>query len=620
MCGIYGSTIQYSDEVVKAKLNIIRFRGPDFSSFDRNDDIILGHNRLAILDLDARSNQPFTYLHLKVVFNGEIYNYLKIKTELQKRGYLFTTTSDTEVICAAYLEYGNQCIAQFNGMFSFVIYDSKLKKLFGARDRFGKKPFYYHYDRKNFEFASQPSQLSIGKDFTVNLGAVSEYLIWGYIPEPRSIYSQVQKLPAAHILSFDLTSKELKIEKYWDIDFSWKRKFTGTYPEAQRDLKQLLTDSVKIRMISDVPLGVFLSGGVDSSLIAAVASEHASHIKTFSIKFNEKGFDESTYSRQVADHIKSDHHIIECNYDEGIDLIRNFANFYDEPFADSSAIPSMLLAKYTKQHVTVALSGDGGDEGFVGYGRYKWMKNSSLLFNVPWWVRRALAFFLQLSPNYRHKLIAMGISIKDIETLYLKMIGGMENSWVLTPDLAVENDFSPILYNKSKPLVERLADFDIKTYLNEDINTKVDRASMAFSLESRAPLMDYRIIEFARSLPTEFKYGSGHNQKRILKDILYDYVPKHIFQRPKAGFAIPLEKWFRHDLKDYVLDNLSTNELQTIPCINVKRTEQIINEHMSGRWNRSTQIWKLLVLKQWMNRQKEMAISKNWNFSVGDKV
>ena len=603
MCGIYGSTIQYGDEIIKAKLNVIQFRGPDFSSFERNEDIILGHNRLAILDLDARSNQPFSYQHLKIVFNGEIYNYQDIKRVLQNKGYQFKTTSDTEVICASYLEYGNKCIEHFNGMFSFIIYDSQNKKLFGARDRFGKKPFYYYHKLKDFEFASQPSQLSIGQNFTTDQLAVSEYLIWGYVPEPKSIFSEVKKLPAAHCLSFDLNTGDLKIEKYWDLDYNWDRKFTGTYSDAQGELKELLTDSVRIRMISDVPLGVFLSGGVDSSLIAALSSQQTSHIKTFSIKFNEKGFDESAYAQQVANHIKSDHHTIECNYNEGIDLIKNFSTFYDEPFADSSAIPSMLLAKYTRQHVTVALSGDGGDEGFVGYSRYKWMKDSSLLFRLPQFTRKVLAFFVSLSPNYRHKLIAMGISIKDIETLYLRMNGGMENSWLLEPNLAVNSEFSSILFNKNKPLVERLADFDVKTYLNEDINTKVDRASMAFSLESRAPLMDYRVMEFARSLPSSFKYGSDHNQKRILKDLLYEYVPKEIFQRPKAGFAIPLEKWFRHELKEYVLDNLSMDELKTIPGINVNRTDEIIKEHMSGSWNRSTQIWKLLVLKQWMNRQ-----------------
>lgn len=603
MCGIYGSTIQYSDEIIKAKLDVIQFRGPDFSSFVREEAIILGHNRLAILDLDARSNQPFSYLHLRIVFNGEIYNYQDVKRDLLKKGYQFTTTSDTEVICASYLEYGNKCVDYFNGMFSFIIYDTKNRKLFGARDRFGKKPFYYYHNSKNFEFASQPSQLSIGQDFTTNESAVSEYLIWGYIPEPKSIFNEIQKLPAAHTLSFNLDTGILKIENYWDLDYSWKHKFTGTYNEASDQLKNLLTDSVKIRMISDVPLGVFLSGGVDSSLIAALASKQTNQIKTFSIKFNEKGFDESAYAQQVANHLQSDHHTIECNYSEGIDLIKNFCTFYDEPFADSSAIPSMLLAKYTKQHVTVALSGDGGDEGFVGYSRYKWMKNSSLLFHLPLFTRKALAFFLSLSPNYKHKLIAMGISIKDIETLYLRMNGGMENSWLIKPSLAVNSEFSEVLFNKKKPLVERLADFDVKTYLNEDINTKVDRASMAFSLESRAPLMDYRVIEFARSLPSNFKYGSNHNQKRILKDLLYELVPKEIFQRPKAGFAIPLEKWFRHELKEYVLDNLSMSELKTIPGINIKRTDEIIKEHMSGRWNRSTQIWKLLVLKQWMNRQ-----------------
>ena len=606
MCGIYGTTIPYSNGTIREKMARISFRGPDYTGVQRYDQVIFAHNRLAIIDLDARSNQPFSYMHLHIVFNGEIYNYKDIRKDLERKNYQFNTSSDTEVICAAYLEYGADCLTRFNGMFAFVIYDTHKNELFGARDRFGKKPFYYAHDHLSFEFASQPSQINIDRDLSVNERAISEYLIWGYVPEPQSIYAEVKQLPAANYFKYDLKSHKIKITEYWTLDYGWKNKFDGSYEEAKEALALILADAVKIRMNADVPLGVFLSGGIDSSLIAALATKEIDHVKTFSIKFNEKGFDESAYASQVAKHLGTDHYTIECNYNDGIDLIENFNRFYDEPFADSSAIPTMLLSKNTRKHVTVALSGDAGDEAFLGYHRYKWIKQVNGLFYAPHGIRKALAGLINQSPSYRHKLIAMGISMEDIEKLYVKMFGNMENSWVKQPDLAKYNPLMHILTNPAKPLLERISDFDIKTYLNGDINTKVDRASMAFSLESRSPLMDYRVMEFSRSLPTAFKYANG-NQKRILKDLLFDRVPAHMFDRPKAGFTMPFQHWFRNELKDYVMDNLSADNLKNIPGIHVKRTQEIINEHMTGKWNRYPQIWKLLVLSQWLIKNKSTA-------------
>jgi asparagine synthase (glutamine-hydrolysing) len=604
MCGIYGSTINFSDDVIRQKLAIVNFRGPDYSGYIHTPDVILGHNRLAIIDLDHRSDQPFSYLHLRIVFNGEIYNYKVLRTRLEKEGYSFRTSSDTEVICAAYLAYGESCLMQFNGMFSFVIYDEAKKILFGARDRLGKKPFYYCHKGQSFEFASQPSQLKLDRNFTLNQQAVNEYFIWGYIPEPSSIWQEVKQLPAGHSFTYNLSSGILNIKKYWDLDYNRDNKFTGNYEDAKFILNELINDSVGIRMNADVPLGVFLSGGIDSSLIAAIASRKASHIKTFSIQFNEKGFDESKYARLVAEKLGTEHHSIECNYQEGIELINNFSSYYDEPFADSSAIPTMLLSKHTRKHVTVALSGDGGDEAFIGYTRYKRIKMMNTLFMLPLSIRQLIGSMIRFSPNYILKLIAIGVSIKDIESLYIKMFGGLENSWILDPEKGMHDQFSHVFSTHNKSILEKVSDLDIKTYLNGDINTKVDRASMAFSLESRAPLMDYRIIEFSRSLSTNYKYSFG-NQKRILKDVLFQYLPSELFDRPKAGFTMPFREWFRTELKEYVLDSLSKSELQKIPGINVARTQEIIQEHMSGKWNRYPQIWKLLVLSQWLKKQNE---------------
>lgn len=607
MCGIYGTTLPYSDEMISRKMARIKFRGPDHTAIERYDEVLFAHNRLAIIDLDSRSNQPFSYFHLHIVFNGEIYNYQEIRKALEKRNYHFRTSSDTEVICAAYLEYGADCLSYFNGMFAFVIYDTINKELFGARDRFGKKPFYYMHSRRSFEFASQPAQINIGRDLSIDNSAIADYLVWNYIPEPKSIYKEVKKLPAAHYFKYDLYSGVLQISKYWDLDYNWENRFSGTYQDAKSQLRDLLNDAVKIRMYADVPLGIFLSGGIDSSLVSSIAAKQARHLKTFSIKFNEPGFDESVYAEKVAKHLGTEHHTIECNYNEGIGLIENLSKYYDEPFADSSAIPSMLLSKYTRNHVTVALSGDAGDEAFLGYHRYRWISKVQWIFKLPLSIRKNMAMLINKSVNYRFKLIAMGISMPEIEQLYVKLLGSMEDSWILDTDLASHSPYMHSLHHTSKPLLERVSDFDIKTYLNGDINTKVDRASMAFSLESRSPLMDYRVLEFSRTLPSHFKYRAN-NQKRILKDLLFEEVPASYFDRPKAGFTMPFKNWFRSELKDYVLDKLSKKELENIPGIDISRVLEMINEHLSGKWNRYPEIWKLLVLSQWINKQNEKPV------------
>lgn len=607
MCGIYGTTIKYPKNQIKEKLNRTSFRGPDqmgIAAYQFGDCYLtLGHNRLSIIDLDVRSNQPFTYQgHIHIVFNGEIYNFKYLKSQLTIKGYQFKTTSDTEVLCATYLEYGENCVNHLAGMFAFVIYDENQQILFGARDRLGKKPFYYYHNQKDFEFASQISSIQLhNQNLSISKKAISNYLAWSAIPEPLSIFNEVKKLHPGHSFNFNLQTGVFKDQRYWDLDMTSHPTFNGTYNDAKQQLRQLLTEAVSTRLFADVPVGVFLSGGVDSSLVAAIATKTSNaKIKTFSVKFNETGFDESIYSQKVANHLQTDHHIIECNYNEGIELIKDFSYYYDEPFADSSAIPSMLLAKYTKKHVTVALSGDGGDESFIGYQRYMWIKNASKIYAVPWMLRKFGAEFLKLLPYYRLKLIAKAASLPNTNQSYLAGMSGVDLSYLDTDiDYKAHEELKFLLESK-KNLMERVSDYDIKTYLNWHINTKVDRATMAFSLEPRAPLMDHRIVEFARSLPTEFKLKEK-NQKRILKDVLYDFVPKEIFDRPKAGFTMPFAEWFRKDLKDYVLTELNETNLKSIPCINQKNVSKMISQHMDGTWNRYPLIWSLLVLKQWLD-------------------
>jgi len=606
MCGIYGTTIPYDDFLIKQKLLRVNFRGPDFSAFQRFDQVVLGHNRLSIIDLDSRSNQPLTYQHLKIVFNGEIYNYKELKAELIRKGLAFHTNSDTEVICAAYLAYGQKCVSHFNGMFAFVIYDTERQTLFGARDRLGKKPFYYHLQDDGFEFASQPSQINLGNDFSIDQQAITSYLNWNYIPEHLCIYEGIKKLKAGHCFLYDLNSTVFKVDRYWDVDFFWDNKFKGNYEEAKEELTSILNDSVNIRLNADVPVGIFLSGGIDSSLIAGIAAEMSPNVKTFNISFNEKMFDESRYAAAVATHFKTDHHTIECDYQTGIDLIDNYNHYFDEPFADPSAIPLLLMAKYTKPFVTVVLSGDGGDESFLGYTRYQQINKVAALYNNPAIIRKSIAWLLSLSPNYRHKLIAMGLQQKNITALYVKMASSMDKNWLLNNNYADKKFNEFILNHKLKPLIEKISDYDIKTYLNDDINTKVDRATMAYALEARAPLMDYRVVEFANRLPTEFKFSPALGAKSILKDILFQKIPAQLFNRPKTGFTVPIKNWFKKELKDYVLDNLNDRTLNDIPGIHTSNTKKMIDTHMSGKVNYSSQIWSLLILKQWLVANKEM--------------
>lgn len=606
MCGIYGSTIYYSDDVVREKLARVNFRGPDHTGFERSGQVILGHNRLAIIDLDHRSDQPFKYRHIQVVFNGEIYNYKDIRARLEIFGYTFYTDSDTEVLAAAYLQYGKQCVEHFNGMFAFVIYNAVTNELFGARDRLGKKPFYYALNLHGFEFASQPAQIAIGRHLSFDEQAITEYFIWGYVPEPRSAWNEIKKLPAGYSFTYNLTDRSFDKKKYWDLDSDFNSSYGGTYLEAKADLKALLTDAVNVRMHADVKLGVFLSGGIDSSLIASLAVQNANNVNTFCIRFEEKEYDESVFAEKIAQHLKTNHHTITCRTDEGIPLIENYARFYDEPFADSSAIPSLLLSKYTKKHVTVALSGDGGDECFLGYTRYKWLNMANKLFQYPAGIRKLFSAVLQVSSNHRHKSIAAGLRCDNIESLYALMLGGLEYSWLDHPSLGLEVPFMDFFLRPEGSFLQKMSDFDIKTYLNGDINTKVDRASMAFSVEARAPLMDYRVVSFAQRLPDNYKFHNGI-QKRILKDILYDHVPQDFFDRPKAGFKVPLRNWFRNELKEYVNDQLSFNNLKNIPGIDASKALILINEHMSGKRNWVTQIWKLLVFTQWLENQNANA-------------
>jgi len=604
MCGIYGINKKINQHKIKEKLALINFRGPDYSGVDMTEKYSFGHNRLAIIDLDVRSNQPFLVDKYSIVFNGEIYNYLDIRKKLQSQGYTFTTDSDTEVILKSYMAYGEKCLEHFNGMFAFVIYDSKKNIFFGARDRMGKKPFYYFKKDDTFEFASQLKQVANDKALEIDTHAQKLYFRFGYVPEPYSIYKDVYKLEAGHSFVYELKSHKLQIQKYWDISIE-ANYMHSSYNEVKKELKNLLIDSVDIRLHADVPVGIFLSGGVDSSLVAAIAAkEIGKDIDTFSIKFSDAGFDESQYAQKVADILNTKHHTLTCSHHDMLDLMENFNDYYDEPYNDSSALAMMILSRETRKHVTVALSGDGGDELFWGYHSYFRMKKVSKLYKLPRFIRTLLAAALQKSSNYRLRKVAKGLKIDSLEELFLyssrlfdfRELFGIENIGYL-------EEYKQYLFSQ-KDFFERISDYDIKTYMNGDIFTKVDRATMAYSLEARTPLVDHRVVEMSQKIPFEYKYKNGEG-KYILKDILYDYVPEKIFQRPKSGFTVPLKNWFRSELKEYVFDTLTSTNLSKIDGINIGYVNKMVESHMKGNENNYHQIWTLLTYIKWSEKYLE---------------
>jgi asparagine synthase (glutamine-hydrolysing) len=600
MCGIYGFKGNSNLDLLNQKLSLIDYRGPDNCESYYNDNIFLGHNRLSIIDLDARSNQPFCYEHLIIVFNGEIYNFQEVKVDLIKKKYNFRTESDTEVICAAYLEYGYDFLHKLNGMFSFVIYDKKRNIIFGARDRLGKKPFFYKIVNDTFEFSSQLSPLTYKSQNVLDWNNVQEYFFWGYNQTVNTPYLNIKKLHPGGYFTFNLSNNEFKEKIYWDLDLAQSESSKLSYKDSVDKLNDLLINAVKIRQLSDVPLGVFLSGGIDSSLISAIAkSTTNSTVKTFSISFQEELYDESKYAISIGKYLGTEHNTFVCNKDESIDFITNIHKYLDEPLSDPSYIPTLLLSKKTSHNVSVALSGDGGDEIFLGYERYKWINNIKYLYRLPLSIRKGIFGLFTNNSNYRNKLIALGLTQEGIFDLYCKMVGNIKNDWI---NYSYSYKSEEVNWKNQLKLINRLGFFDLKTYLNGDINTKVDRASMRFSLETRAPLMDYRILEFANTLPQEFKFSSK-SQKLILKSVLDLYIPKQYFDRPKAGFAMPLKEWFRTDLKDFVYDTLDRDALKTIPFLNVNNFEKMITNHMNGVENNSLELWKTIV---WLKYYKSI--------------
>jgi asparagine synthase (glutamine-hydrolysing) len=594
MCGIYITNISFAEHDVKKKLETIQFRGPDYIGIKKMDSLIMGHLRLSILDLDIRSHQPMEVEDFTIVYNGEIYNFEEIKNKLLTLGYTFHTTGDTEVLLKGYMEWGEALVPKLNGMFAFAIYNAATRKIFCSRDRLGVKPFYYSWKEGKFEICSQLRPISQNK--VIDEDAISMYLDCTYIPSPYTVYKDVYKLPPGNNLEIDLNTQKITIKEYWNLKDVTDEGLS--YKDAKDQLHKLLKDAVKIRLQADVPFGSFLSGGIDSALISSIAAKiYKEPIKTFSIGFEDPKYDESKIAAQYAKIIGAEHTETICKPEDILQMLPKLIEVYDEPFGDSSALPSLLLNKATKQYVTMALSGDGGDESFLGYNHFDWVAKFKNLIKVPFGIRIIASKMLWANAlKSKTEPIRRILNIKSKNEFIAGVFVGY-NSIVKKRNLDWLSNYSGYKF-WSKDLFQSTADLNIKLWLENDSNVKVDRASMAYSVEVRSPFLDYRIIEFARTLPISYRYLPGR-KKRILRDILKEYIPEEIFDQPKRGFAVPIGQWIRKELKEEFVSNLSDDFLNQVPNLNVAKFKKMFQDHLQEKADYSSYMWRVFILSKW---------------------
>ena len=636
MCGIAGvwsNSSRSAERTTGLMIQMLKHRGPDSDGLwtDTVNGMCLGHRRLAIVDLSKHGHQPMTSLSRRytVVLNGEIYNHLEIRRQLNDT-QTWLGHSDTETFLAAIDRWGvertlNACV----GMFAFALWDASSRTLVLGRDRFGEKPLYYGFTRHGIAFASELKALRLYKelDLSLDLDAAAEYMQIGYIGCPRSIYKGVRKLPQGTLLTIDSASSRPEPTAYWTLPQP-----TSSAHEAPNlgerhyleKLHELLSASVKRQMLSDVPLGAFLSGGIDSSLIVALMQRASSQpVRTFSIGIADSGTDESRHARDIASHLETAHTELILEPNDALALIPNLATVYDEPFADSSQIPMLLLSRLTRHHVTVALSGDAGDELFGGYNRHVVAaKLARVLASCPLSLRRSIAAVVSTIPastwdflsaqvrsrGWRHMPPELGEKIARIaaflaapsgKAAYLSTVSQGYNSargQVATDDglLSPRN----LIEFHGVSLPQQMMWWDMKTYLPDDILVKVDRASMAYSLETRVPFLDHRIAEFALQTPMEFKIRNGQS-KWLLRSLLSKYVPVHLFERPKQGFTLPIDHWLRGPLREWAESLLSPRKIKDGGLLDSIRVQNLWKEHLSRRRNHQRALWTILMLQNW---------------------
>ncbi len=631
MCGIAGF-VDFKKEsslsILKQMTDSIRHRGPDGEGAEmfipEEVQVGLGHRRLSIIDLSTAASQPMTYDGLHIIFNGEIYNYNEIRNALIAKGHHFQNHSDTEVILHAVREWGLPAIQQWRGMFSIVLYDEKNQQLTCIRDRAGVKPFNYYWKDDLFIFGSELKAIMNHPRFPkkISPSAVSAFLQYGYVPHPHCIFLDTFKLRPGYYLNLDLKTRQVTTTQYWNVyDYYNRPKLKISLPDAIEETEKLLIKSFQYRMVSDVPVGVFLSGGFDSTCVTALLQKTSTEkIKTFTIGSEDKRHNEAQYAKEVAAYLGTDHSEHYCTAREALDIIPELPQYYDEPFADSSAIPTTLVSRLARQKVTVALSADAGDETFAGYNRYEYLlRYGKKLSKVPSPVRKAVAGimdkvssnsipYLRNSYNFHSRYYKLKGFLKDITPAQLmrssvQAFSDYEVGHVMAKDaipLATQLDSKELLHQFYDPLSYMLA-VDYQTYMNDDILQKVDRATMSVSLEGREPFLDQNIIEFAAQLPSDYKYRNGE-KKYLLKEIVYKYLPKEMMDRPKMGFGIPIENWMANELKDMVNDYLSEVKIKEHGLFNYETVKKLRNDFFSGHYQIHAKIWYLLMFQMWYDK------------------
>lgn len=629
MCGIAGIFHLTENHAVDASLIAAMndsqlHRGPDAGDYFFDPGVALAHRRLSIIDLEG-SPQPMTSVcqRATIVFNGEIYNFKALQDELSSKGYSFNTHGDTETILNAYLEWGEDCVHHLRGMFAFAIWDRKLQSLFIARDRVGIKPFFYTLlDDGHFAFGSELKVLTAHPlfDKTLRDNAVEDYFTFGYVPEPDTIYQQAYKLRPGHCVTITKGMTSIpQSREYWDVPTQFEHEISEQ--EIQEQLVDRLKEAVDIRMVADVPLGSFLSGGVDSSAVVALMSQlQKDPVNACSIGFDSKAFNETEFAKQVASRYQANHRI-EMVGENDFDLVDKLASLYDEPYADSSAMPTYRVCQLARQHVTVALSGDGADELFTGYGRYRLHGNEEKIRGVLPLALRKLVFgpLGKVYPklDWAPKVLR---GKTTFQSLAMDTVEGYHNSMSILREDERNKLYSSSFKNKlngytSLNVFEQYRDkvahldpiktaqyLDMKTYLVGDILTKVDRASMAHSLEVRVPFLDHKFVEWGFGIPTQMNLKNGIG-KYSLKKMLEPHLPEDVLYRKKMGFSIPLAEWFRGPLKDRLYDGLLSQQMSNVGYFNEKEIKKLIEQHVSGRRDHSAPLWSLLMFESFLRQR-----------------
>ncbi|WP_343672666.1 asparagine synthase (glutamine-hydrolyzing) [Chitinophaga sp.] len=634
MCGIAGyihkTRLTYNDGVMKEMLEVLAHRGPDSNSHWGNEEecVFLGHRRLAILDLSDAGKQPMLSNdeELVVVFNGEIYNFDEIRNELKTLGYTFNTGSDTEMILYAYKEWGIETVSKFIGMFAIVLFDRKKKQVYFVRDRFGVKPLFIFESEKLLMFSSEIKAFYKHPEFKsdINQDAIPLFLKYGYIPTPYSIFTHVRKVKPGQILQYDVEKGMVVRElTYWEplAAFNKEKFYNKTETEITSEIVDLLKSAFQYRMVADVPVGIFLSGGIDSSLVTALLTKQLGYkLKTFTIGFDNEAYNEAKIAREVSVLLNTEHYEYICTEKEALEIIPQLPIYYDEPFADSSAIPTMLLSEKVRSHVTVALSADGGDELFGGYtkyfsreGLYNMLRNSPVALRYPiGWGLGLMRRYWRMQGRYDKDAILERaqeiVHAKDKSASFLKKIDyrlfsnyelkkllqgtykKVDTAFDVTGSLSADNSE-----------IEKMQSTDVKTYMLDDILVKVDRATMAHSLEGREPLLDHRLFEYVARIPAGIKF-KNNIPKYLLKEIDYTLLPKELLDLPKRGFAVPIQHWLLNELAMFCDNYLSEQEIAASGVFNYQEIKKLrLRFQKERRRADADRIWRILCFQMWFS-------------------